>query len=197
MATSIKLPLGSSHAIKLFGDEKLDYDFVKTASKRCLESLPTNFSDDLFNDSELAAFSDHYAIPKPELTLVISMLKALWKQVVFHALKKDAFAAELARLNFTEAKIEALGTIWAENGEETLKRLRNISHSGTPRLNGVNWFIGIERATSYTSAKRDLRALLRLDTSDGDKFQKLGYEELVKLHYQLQTVQDKMDSLIK
>ena len=60
-------------------------------------------------------------------------------------------------------------------------------------------FLNLEQIifSTFEPKKREVKAMIAIDTSDGKKFTKLSFDELQKLHYDLQAVQNRLDSITK
>uniref|UniRef100_A0AC34FGS2 COMM domain-containing protein n=1 Tax=Panagrolaimus sp. ES5 TaxID=591445 RepID=A0AC34FGS2_9BILA len=193
--SKISLPSGSTHSLQIIS--KLPQNYLIELSKKILDALPNIRINELLPDSFIQKISKECQITKAELNLAITTLVTLWKQATFNAIKADTFKTELLQLSLAEEKVECLSKVWKDSSEKTLNRLRDISHSSIPELQNVNWSILLERATCYEPKKREVQALLQLETDDGKKYTKLNFEELQKLHYTLQTVQKKLDTITK
>uniref|UniRef100_A0AC35FBA8 COMM domain-containing protein n=1 Tax=Panagrolaimus sp. PS1159 TaxID=55785 RepID=A0AC35FBA8_9BILA len=193
--SKIILPPGSTHGLQIIN--KLSENYLTDLSTKILDALPIIRINELFPDSIIQKISAETQITKAELNFAIKILIALWKQTTFSSIKAETFKSELTQLSLNEETIECLLKIWKNSSERVLNSLRNISHSGIPELEGINWSILLERATCYEPKKRELRALLQLETDQGKKYTKMTENDLQKLHYTLQTIQKKLDTITK
>uniref|UniRef100_A0AC34QQV9 COMM domain-containing protein 10 n=1 Tax=Panagrolaimus sp. JU765 TaxID=591449 RepID=A0AC34QQV9_9BILA len=184
----IVLPPGSKHGIQSIN--KIPSSSLKKMSEKILQLLPSTKSSDFsfFEDSNLT---------KAEFSLAINVLIGLWKQVAYHSLKPTKLIRELEAVELSQEVIEVFVNVWQQNSDQVLGRLRTLSRSGIPEFEKLNWGISIERATTFEPKKRQVRAMLEIDTSQGKKYAKLSFDELQKLHFQLQEIQKRIDSITK
>ncbi|KAE9555602.1 hypothetical protein FO519_001180 [Halicephalobus sp. NKZ332] len=191
--SAFSLSPGSKRGIQLI--QQIPASKLIKISESILSNLPsTKIPSALEKDPSISNESN---LSNAEFTLAVKTLISLWKQVVFHAMKPGDFQNELEGLEFNQGCIDSLVQFWTSNGEATLSRLRSRSCSGVPEFKELNWGIAIERANTFEPKKREVKAMIAIDTSDGKKFTKLNFEQLQKLHYDLQTVQNRMDSITR
>ncbi|GMT17428.1 hypothetical protein PFISCL1PPCAC_8725, partial [Pristionchus fissidentatus] len=167
---------------------------------RILESMPIKDENLLFSPDELGQIAEGLDREVKTVQNMISSCVRIFRSIAFHQPKEEEMRKELEKLGLSSECTDNLIALWeSELGQATISRLSEITHTGLPRLQNVQWEIvkTTDGSVSSKSPAGSHSIVLNISTSKGDRKVKMSREEAVNLYSTLDEMQNRIDTMLE
>ena len=157
----------------------------------------------IFSDEELAKLVEAFSLTTPELNDCLGALHYALSQAAYSSLKPAVLAATLTAAQMAADHAAAMSDAWEKEGAGVIKRLRDASVMGAPKVMlSTDWSLSINMASSTVSDTKAASARFEMDLArpnGGGEEETLAvefsHEELYEFFKKLEKVQSQLDDL--
>lgn len=157
-----------------------------------------------FKQEEIEKLEKGLSLSNENVLLVIEILEFIFLQSTYEVIKPQILAANLAKINLKNEKLEVIVNAWKEHGKEIIEKIRQNKAIFSRRLMNVKWRLNIQMANNLKSKQKIPNALFEFNISgsssqpDNETVQvEFNKEELYDFFLKLETIQKQIDSLSK
>ncbi|GMS88140.1 hypothetical protein PENTCL1PPCAC_10315, partial [Pristionchus entomophagus] len=173
---------------------------LKRIGLRILESMPVKDANTLFSPEEVNQMAEGLQQETSTVENMISSCLRLFRSIAFHQPKEEQLREETEKLGFSSDFADVIIGLWeSELGQTTIVRLSEVTHTGLPRLENVDWsIVRTTDGSSSTSPPLGSHSIvMNLHTSKGQREMRMTREEAVALYEKLNEMQQRIDTMLE